>query len=362
VCLLLCCSAGLLLLAGCQQDPIASYRVPKEQPPSASSDSQVRLLAAIFPRPDETWFFKLSGPVKAVDDQEKTFGSFIRSVRFSGGAEKPVTWEVPPGWRQEPAGPRNGEQLRYATFRLGPAGPRNGEQPLELTVVKLGGVAGSVLANVNRWRGQIGLSDITEDKLPTVSRELKVGDTTTRLVDMTGPGAKKGTGKPPFASGRMPAGHPPLGTRKPFHFTRPEGWEELPDPWSRPLPAAAAFRAGKDRGAPEVTVTPLGGAAGGLLANVNRWRGQVGLAPVEEGDLQKDLHTLDVDGKPAPYVDLAGQGSSGRRILAVLAVRGGTTWFFKMMGPADAVGRHKAAFEQFVKSVRFDSEFKNEEQ
>ena len=68
----------------------------------ASSDGPVRLLAAIFPRPDETWFFKLSGPVKAVDDQEKTFQGFIRSVRFSDRAEKPVTWEVPPGWRQEP--------------------------------------------------------------------------------------------------------------------------------------------------------------------------------------------------------------------------------------------------------------------
>jgi hypothetical protein len=30
------------------------------------------------------------------------------------------------------------------------------------------------------------------------------------------------------------------------------------------------------------------------------------------------------------------------------------TWFIKMRGPADLVGRQLAAFEAFLKSVRFD--------
>ena len=55
--LLLGSAVLLLLVVGCQQDNIASFRVPKELPPPAPSDSRVRLLAAIFPRPDETWFF-----------------------------------------------------------------------------------------------------------------------------------------------------------------------------------------------------------------------------------------------------------------------------------------------------------------
>ena len=43
----------------------------------------------------------------------------------------------------------------------------------------------------------------------------------------------------------------------------------------------------------------------------------------------------------------------GARILATIVTRGNQVWFFKLMGPADVVGNQKAAFEEFLKSVRF---------
>ena len=47
-------------------------------------------------------------------------------------------------------------------------------------------------------------------------------------------------------------------------------------------------------------------------------------------------------------------GRETRRILGVVVLRRGQTWFFKMTGPADLVEKQKPAFEAFLKSVRFD--------
>jgi hypothetical protein len=63
---------------------------------------------------------------------------------------------------------------------------------------------------------------------------------------------------------------------------------------------------------------------------------------------------MNVDGEHGGYVDLTGPESAGAsRILAVMVQRDGSTWFFKMRGPADLVGRQKNSFEAFVGSVRF---------
>ena len=41
-------------------------------------------------------------------------------------------------------------------------------------------------------------------------------------------------------------------------------------------------------------------------------------------------------------------------VLAAGLPHAGDTWFFKMTGPAELVGRQKSAFEAFVTSVKFD--------
>ena len=50
--------------------------------------------------------------------------------------------------------------MRYKTYRVGP-------KELELTVIPLGKEAASVLPNVNRWRGQLGLNDNLDRHVPT---------------------------------------------------------------------------------------------------------------------------------------------------------------------------------------------------
>jgi hypothetical protein len=140
-------------------------------------------------------------------------------------------------------------------------------------------------------------------------------------------------------------------------FTRLESYQ-LPDGWKRlhqPVElSVASFEAGKGDKTVIVTVSRFPGKAGGLAANVNRWRGKVGLSPIEEEQINKELQWLQVDGEKTPYLDLANANKSGSdRILGVIADRGSVTWFFKLQGPPEQVDDQKAAFESFIKSVKF---------
>jgi hypothetical protein len=51
-------------------------------------------------------------------------------------------------------------------------------------------------------------------------------------------------------------------------------------------------------------------------------------------------------------VDNPKAATADNRILGVILPLRDQTWFFKMTGPHDLVGQHKAAFESFVKSVK----------
>ena len=100
----------------------------------------------------------------------------------------------------------------------------------------------------------------------------------------------------------------------------------------------------------DVSISALGGGAGGLLANVNRWRGQVGLAPLDEAELAQAKETLDLGADQGVLVDLKG---AEKRILAVVVSRADRTWFFKLSGPDALLTKERDNFVQFVKSVKY---------
>jgi hypothetical protein len=347
--------AAALLAAGCQQDEIEHYRAPKSElalPATAPGEGKpVRLLAAILHHGDRTWFFKMTGPPPEVAAQEDAFHHFLQSLHFTDHGDKPVSWTVPEGWKEE-----GGTSMRYATLRAGDKGD------VELSVTALGAEAGSLLSNVNRWRGQISLPAISGDELSKVSKAEEIHGEKATLVDMNGTSAGKGApGMPPFArgakapfAGGAPPGHPPVGAEGAPKFTYkvPAGWREE----SATSVRLASFRVGEPGEDAEVAVTRFPGEVGGMLANVNRWRDQVGLPPITDDQLGKEVQRFDVAGTPGYYVDLTGPGAGGRgprELLAVGVMRGEYTWFFKMSGPAGVVSKQKAAFEEFVKSVKF---------
>ena len=155
--------------------------------------------------------------------------------------------------------------------------------------------------------------------------------------------------------GALPPGHPDTsGTAAPaLEYKRPAAWQEATPGQMR---AASLRVAGKDGKQAEVSVIPLPGLAGSDLANVNRWRGQVGLPGVSEAELAKLAQAVEIAGQSASLYEQAGTNAgSGDKtcILAAITRRDGVAWFFKMTGEAGLVAEQKPAFIEFLKSVGF---------
>src|ERR1043165_3704139 len=129
----------------------------------------------------------------------------------------------------------------------------------------------------------------------------------------------------------------------------PQGWE--PPPGAQPM-RLATFRPGE--GMPEVTLSAFPGDVGGLLANINRWRGQLGLAPIDEAQLARSTQTATIEGVSVTTVDLT--GANGHEMLGAVIVPGdGKTWFLKAAGDPGPIAKLRPAFEQFARSFRFQA-------
>lgn len=141
----------------------------------------------------------------------------------------------------------------------------------------------------------------------------------------------------------------------PAPVAAPAGWEAIPPGQMK----FASFRVkGKDGKAAEVGVIPLPGMGGSDLANVNRWRDQLGLKPVEEAELSKLQQPVEVAGSQGQLYDFSGEnaGSGDKmRMLVAVSRRNDTAWFFKMLGDETVVSEQRPAFLSYVKTFQFPS-------
>uniref|UniRef100_A0A7C4QTQ0 Uncharacterized protein n=1 Tax=Schlesneria paludicola TaxID=360056 RepID=A0A7C4QTQ0_9PLAN len=344
---------ALMGICGCRpEEEITQYTIPKfesiQLPPpegkTAPAPRAERLLGAIVPRGEQTWFFKLSGAPERVAACEEPFTRFLQSVQFSPqGAPE---WTLPEGWTQEP-----GSGMRFATLIVDPREP-----PLELTVIALptadSDLTEQVLANVNRWRGQLQLPPLTKDDLPRETKTLRLpGNETATIADF------QGTTKPnnmmaPFAAGTglsRPSAAAAGSSAPPFTASPPAEWS--PGRTSSLRKAAYVVPVpGSERGV-EITVIDLAREAGDRLANVNRWREQVGLDPIDQAQWAASREHLEIDGIPADLVELV--GPKQETILGAIADRGERTWFFKLHGPSAAAANEKPRFLEYLRSVRW---------
>ena len=334
------------------REPIGT---PGEKP-TGPTEITDRMLAAIVLHGSQVWFFKVSGPIEAVAKHAETFTSFLESVHFDG-ADSPPHWKLPEGWQQQP-----GNEMRFATLKIG-----SGKESLDLSVSSLpkgeGDDAEYLLANVNRWRGQLSLPPLAPRELSKEIKEMKLEGAQAYVVDFSGKLGSGGMGRGPFASGAGPfSGGPPSdGPSRPrdsvpgvgggITFNAPAGWSQGKVEGMR----KAAFRVEEGDQSAEITVIDLAAAANDLLTNVNRWRGQVKLDAISERDLPSLVREIDVGGVKGQYVELVGPADAKRRetILGVMAVAGEKVWFIKLQGDADLAAREKANFEAFVGSIQF---------
>ena len=352
-------------LAGCGRDPVKVYRLSNDDSSSAAPPPNTAAAA-----PGQT---------------------------DNSAAQPQLQWTLPAGWTEVAPG-----EMSIASFKV--SGPNGVEA--DVTVVPLPGLAGGDTANVNRWRGQVGLPEATADDLQKIAEAVQVGDQPATMYDLAGSDhAKRILGvmhqrtgttwffkmmgdaalveqqKPQFTAflksltftaaaqpAGLPPGHPAIGSAdleapmmsagsagagKPA-WTVPAGWQEVP---AAQFLLAEYSIAGANGAKAEVNVAELSGNGGGVLANVNRWRGQIGLDPVDETGLAKVTTTLDVAGGQATFVDMSGNDMSGQslRLIAAMVPVGDQTWFYKLMGDEKVVAGQKDAFTKFVQTARYSN-------
>jgi len=308
-------------------------------------------------------------------------------------ADPVLQWKLPAGWKEVPPG-----QMRVASFQVQGI---NGQQA-DISVVPLPGLAGSDLDNVNRWRGQVGQPAINSEELAKAAASVEIAGQPASLFDQAGAlpdsGAKarilaavlrregvawffKMTGadalvaeqKPAFVeflksiqfaaspvSSQSPPSHPPLtdSTTPPAGDVAKPAWQ-VPANWQE-VPAGAFLVAkfqitGDADTQAAVNVSMSAGDGGGPLANINRWRGQLGLAPFGEGELLKQVRSLDVAGGKAMFIDMSGTDARTQQkasLLGAIVPQNGRTWFFKLMGNQQVVARETAAFTSFVQTTK----------
>ena len=122
--------------------------------------------------------------------------------------------------------------------------------------------------------------------------------------------------------------------------------------------AAGVMRKGSfsvkgDGGEADLSITAFPGSTGGLLANLNRWRGQLGIAPLAENELESNTEHLEVGEFQLVVVDFVGTAAGKpTRLLGAVVPHGTDTWFFKLMGPDALVGNEKAAFLDFLRTIK----------
>lgn len=105
----------------------------------------------------------------------------------------------------------------------------------------------------------------------------------------------------------------------------------------------------------EATVVVLPGQAGGELANVNRWRGQIGLPPLDEAGLVKARAVVKAKAGSVNVYDFTSEGQAKSRMVAgYISTPDENTWFLKMTGDAAPVAKAKPDFMTILGSLHLD--------
>jgi hypothetical protein len=153
----------------------------------------------------------------------------------------------------------------------------------------------------------------------------------------------------PMGAGEVPPPPVPTGNAA-LKWTLPKGWSEEKTGGMR----YATLKASAP-GKLDISVVFLPGAAGGELANVNRWRGQIGLPGLDEAALAKARTPLKTKAGNVAAFDFTSDGQvKTRMVVGLLTTADGNSWFLKMVGDDAPVAKTKPEFMRFLEGLRLD--------
>ncbi|MBP8131524.1 MAG: hypothetical protein KA184_18240 [Candidatus Hydrogenedentes bacterium] len=301
---------------------------------------------------------------------------------MAGASAMSFAWDTPEGWEELPP-----TQMRQANFRIA------GDPATECYLSVLGGEGGGLLANINRWRGQMSFEPMDEAALAALPRKTLLGKEAAYVsmrgtyqgmqgdrneadymmlalaavqggqsyfVRLTGPASVVEQETARFeafceslreAQAGQAAEAPANGAQG-LQWDTPAGWEQAP---ARPM-RLVTYTA--HDGVCECRAFMLSGTAGGVDANINRWRDQMNQPPLSAEELAA-LPRWPILGREAVYVEIQGDytGMSGATLpgqlfLGLVAPYKESTLFVIMVGPEAQMAQEKDNFAAFCKSMR----------
>ena len=349
--LLFASAAAVTLVSGCRDAQVSSYRVPREEP-SARRPASASNPEALMPG---------------------------------------LRWTAPEGWAEQPGG-----GMRVASFLIAaPDGRR-----ADMAVTQFPGDVGGDLANVNRWRGQVQLPPIEAGDLDKHVSTLALPSGSFFLTDMVS--------SEPLIEGKHKARIVGAWLKQPertwfFKLTGEDAWVQdqreafetflrsvqfespparahaahdhdhdhdhapgdghvheltwsAPASWTAKPPSPmrkGSFAINGAEGEGDLSIISFPGEAGGIVENLNRWRGQLELEPLPAADMAKSATTLAQGAFRFTVVDYTGtQNGVPTRLLGAVLPFENETYFFKLTGPDALVAREKPAFVEFLKTVK----------
>jgi hypothetical protein len=383
---LLLFTTGLIILGStsCKQDKeIKVYRIAKEAP----ADPHATMPGGV-----------MTAPSGGADPHAGLTAEQLAAAGAATAPSQEFTDSPPDHWKKlQPSA------MLLAKYQI------QGEDgaTVDVTFSTLRSAPGGLLANINRWRGQLGQDAFADDAalknntstVPSGFCDAVLVEVEGLLTDadpkldgrLIGAIAEKGANAWFFklrgnaalaaaerenfiswiASVKPVASSEP--SKVPMHGTAPgEGitppkeaavapagdgsvsWQ-LPDGWAPVNGSSARYATisitGADGSKGELAVTHFPGDVGGDLANVNRWRAQIGLPTIDAAALVSNITQVTAGPKTIKIMDATGPQN---RCAAGWAAHGGETWFFKFTGPDALVGAEKAKFTAFLESIRFN--------
>lgn len=277
---------------------------------------------------------------------------------------RPLRWKAPEEWEVKTPG-----ELQTALYQLS-AGAT-------VSVSKFPGDGGGIPANVNRWRKQIGMEPTEETGGDIIA--LEAGDSRAKWFELGGekesilaaivpvgddtwffklntPSGELEAGRPGFISllKSIEIGDKAEALEKPgINLEVPENWEKNTGNEMRVASFSIPSSDGIDG---DVSVIPLPGDGGSDLENINRWRAQLRLPPLESDSNPAIGETK--EGQSGSFLlthmvseeALFSENRHGAISTAILR-KGDFTWFFKIAGEAEMIRNNRETFESFVSTA-----------
>jgi hypothetical protein len=312
------------------------------QAPQVSGD---RMFGAIVLRGDKAWFFKAVGSREALTPHAEKLIDFVKSVRFQ--PDGTPTWTLPDDWTASP-----GNAFRYATLILG-----KDAKPPELSVTVLPKNEADdayILANVNRWRGQLRLPPTTTASLKRESLEIPLAEGQSALVVVLAAGVDAApNGGPSAGGGPIHASAKPMTLKS---YETPAGWTDRGASGDR----QASLAVGQGDEAVDASITSFSAEKEMMtnpIANINRWRRQLQLPEATPDEIAVAAQEVSVSGHRGVYIEMfaPNEADAKQATFAVMFRAGSDVWFVKLTGNAATANRQRDAFKRFLDSIRLEA-------